>query len=281
VLVAAVLWGPLRGALTTMDETWLQAVASKDSLFPTQWPVWAWAANLAFPGLLVWAHSTRARRGQAAAEDRALAWGAAALVGLFLVTLPLVAGGVSLAVQFQISRVFWLVELLALVYVIGAICDAPGTNIRAVITAAVLIVFATGRGLYVMLVERPERPLFEARLPVSPWEDAMAWLRRQSPAIHVLADPGHGWKYGTSVRVSAERDVLLEEVKDSALAIYSRDVAARVVERTEAIGDFASLTPDRARELARRYDLDFLVTEADMALPIAYRNQQFRIYTLR
>jgi hypothetical protein len=75
--------------------------------------------------------------------------------------------------------------------------------------------------------------------------------------------------------------VLLEEVKDSALAIYSRDVAFRVVERTTAIGDFVSLTADGARDLARRYDLDYLVTEADLALPVAYRNEQFRIYSLR
>ncbi len=43
------------------------------------------------------------------------------------------------------------------------------------------------------------------------------------------------------------RDVFLEEVKDSAMAIYSRDVAVRVVERTAAIGDFAALTAPRAR----------------------------------
>jgi hypothetical protein len=264
-----------------MDETWLQAVASKDSLFPTQWPVWAWTANLGFLGALVWAHHTRMRRGEATAEDRALVWGAAALVALFLVTLPLVTAGMSLAVQFQISRVFWLVELLALVYVVGAIAGAPAAHVRAVITAGVLMLLSTGRGIYVMLIERPERPLFEVRLPVSPWEDAMAWVRRQPRDTHVFADPGHGWKYGTSVRVSAERDVLLEEVKDSAVAIYSRDVAVRVVERTQAVGDFASLTADRARELARQYDLDFLVTEAELPLPVAYRNDQFRIYSLR
>jgi hypothetical protein len=303
VLLAAVAAGPLRGTLTTMDATWLQAVASKDSLFATQWPAWAWAANFAFFGLLVWAYRTRARRGDATAEDRALVWGAGALVALFVVTLPLVAAGVSLAVQFQISRVFWLVDLLALVYVVAAVCDSRTVKVRTAdrtpaadhtpagaartftvrgpTIAIALILFATGRGLYIMLVERPERPLFEVRLPVSPWEDAMAWLRRQPRDVHVLADPGHGWKYGTSVRVSAERDVLLEEVKDSALAIYSRDVAARVVERTQAVGDFASLTADRGRELAGRYELDVLVTEADLPLPVAYRNQQFRIYFLR
>jgi hypothetical protein len=97
----------------------------------------------------------------------------------------------------------------------------------------------------------------------------------------VLADPGHAWKYGTSVRASAGRDVLLEDVKDSALAIYSRDVATRVVERIAAIGDFSAMTPEHARDLARRYDLDYLVTEADLPLPLAYQNDQFRIYTLR
>ena len=286
VLVAAVLAGPLRGTITRMDDTWLQAVASKDSLFATDWPAWAWAANLGFLGLLWWAHRTRARRGEATGEDRALVGGAGALVALFLVTLPFVVAGMSLAVQFQISRVFWLVDLLALVYVIAVVCDkqsdaARTFTVRGAAVAIVLLLFATGRGLYVMFVERPERPLFEVHLPVSPWEDAMAWLRRQPADTHILADPGHGWKYGTSVRVSAERDVLVEEVKDSALAIYSRDVAARFVDRVQAVGDFASMSPERAHELARRYDLDLLVTEADLALPVVYRNDQFRIYSLK
>jgi MFS family permease len=268
VLVASVTAGPLRGTLTAMDATWLQAVASKDSLFATQWPIWAWVANLGFLAVLVWAHRARLRRAETTDEERAVVWGAGVLVALFLVTLPLVAAGVSLAVQFQISRIFWLVELLALVYVIAAICDSRTVKIRGAAVAIALVLFATGRGIYVMLVERPDRPLFAVYLPVSPWED-------------VFADPGHGWKYGTSVRVSAERDVLIEEVKDSALAIYSREVAGRVVERTQAVGDFSALTADHARTLAGRYELDFLVTEADLPLPLAYRNQQFRIYSLR
>ena len=281
VLLAAVTMGPLRGTLTTMDDTWLQAVAGKDSLFATDWPLWAWAANVGLLALLWWAHRARVRRGEATAEDTALVWGASALVTLFLVTLPFVAAGLSLAVQFQISRVFWLVDFLALVYVIGAVSGPRASTTRAAVVALALLALSTGRGTYVMLVERPDRALFEMHLPDSPWEDAMRWTARQPPDVHVLADPGHAWKYGTSVRVSAERDVLLEEVKDSALAIYSRDVAVRFVERTPALGDFSSLTADRARDLASRYDLDYLVTEADLTLPTAYRNSQFRIYSLK
>ena len=108
----------------------------------------------------------------------------------------------------------------------------------------------------------------------------MRWVRQQPIDAHVLADPGHAWKHGTSVRVSGERDVFLEEVKDSAIAMYSRDVAVRVVERTGAVGDFTQLTADKARELAARYDLDLLVTPAELPLPQVYANSQFHIYAL-
>jgi hypothetical protein len=282
--VAILAWMTVRGPLgdpwTRMDAPWLQAVATKDSLFPGDWPAWAWLTNFAFLGLLWWAHRTRQRRGQASAQDAALVWGATALVGLFVVTLPAVAAGVSIAVQLQISRVFWLVGFLATVYLISAVTDGPSGGRVARAVAGVLVVFSLIRGVYVMQVEHPERALFAMRVPDSPWQDAMRWLARQPLGVHVLADPGHAWKYGTSVRVSAGRDVLLEEVKDSAVAIYSREVGRRVVDRTGAIGDFSMLTAQRASNLAQRYDLDYLVTVADLPLPVAYRNSQFRVYSL-
>jgi hypothetical protein len=281
LLAVLAIAGPLRGGLRTMDDTWLQAVASKDSLFPGDWPISAWFANLGLLALLWWIHRFRLRRGDATAEDSALVWGCTALVALFLVTLPAVSAEYSLAVQFQISRVFWLVDFVALVYVISVIAGSTAATSRAPYVAIALVALSALRGTYVMVAEHPGTSLFDVRAPDSPWTDAMAWMARQPVDTHVLANPGHAWKYGTSVRVTAARDVLLEEVKDSALAIYSREVAVRVVDRTNAIGDFSTLTADRARDLARRFDLDYLVTEADLDLPIAYRNGQFRIYSLK
>lgn len=283
----AALTGPLQGALVEMDEPWLQAVASKDSLFANDWPVWAWAANLGMLAVLWGAHRWRQRRGHATPEDTAIVWGATGLVALFLITLPAVAAGLSLAVQFQISRVFWLVDFVATVYLVAVIADSraavgpAGPPRLPVIVAMVLVAFSVSRGAYIMLVEQPDRALFAMRVPDTPWEDAMRWIARQPRDVHVLADPGHAWKYGTSVRVSAARDVLLEEVKDSALAIYSRDVAVRFVERTTALGDFGAMNASHAVALAQRYDLDYLVTEAELALPLTYRNQQFRVYSLQ
>ena len=281
IAVLAVTIGPLRDAVTTMDDVWLQAVSSKDSLFATGWPAWAWMANFGFLALLWWAYRERVRRGDARPEDRALVWGATALVALFVLTLPFVVARFALVVQFQISRVFWLVDFVALIYVVAALAESrrPLTY-RARTVALLLVAAAVSRAAYVVAVEHPERALFEVGIADSPWEQAMTWLAERPGDTHVLADPGHAWKYGSSVRVSAKRDVLLEEVKDSALAIYSRQVASRVVDRTAAVGDFSALTPERATDLARRYELDYLVTEADLALPLAYSNGQFRVYAL-
>jgi hypothetical protein len=278
--VGAALWaaatGRLAAALTPMDDVWLQAVASKDSLFATEWPLWAWAANLGLLALLWWAHRRRTASGAATSEDAALVWGATALVALFVVTLPLVAARLALPVQLQIPRVFWLVDFVATVYVIDAVFRTRRTRLLAI----ALVVIAVARGGYIMLVEQPDRPLFALHSPASSWHDAMRWVAAQPHAAHVLADPGHAWKYGTSVRVSGAHDVFLEEVKDSAIAMYSRAVARRVVGRTTALGDFATLTADKALALSQQFGLDYLVTEADLPLPVAYRNQQFRVYAL-
>jgi hypothetical protein len=279
--VACGLWaliaGPLQTSMTQMDDIWLQAVATKDSLFASQWPLWAWIANLALLALLWWAHMRRRSSSQATSEDEALVWGATALVAVFLLTLPFVIARLAFPVQLQISRVFWLVDVLATIYLISLLVDRR----IAKVVAIALVAVSVSRGAYIMLVERPDRALFAMHLGDSPWEDAMRWLSRQPVTTHVLADPGHSWKYGTSVRVSATRDVFLEDVKDSAIAIYSRDVAHRVVERAAALGDFTTMTPERARALATKYDLNYLVTEGRLDLPLAYENSQFRLYALK
>ena len=83
------------------------------------------------------------------------------------------------------------------------------------------------------------------------------------------------------MRVAAARDVLLEDDKDAAIAMYSRAIAERVVDRRRALADFPSMTAARARSVAERYDLNYLVTEATLPLPEVYRNSRFRIYALK
>ena len=276
---AAVAWaiaaGPLAPRAVVMDATWLSAIATKDYLFPTEWPAYAWIFNMLPAAICAWALWRMRGLG---AEVRGLLTGALVLTAVFLATLPFVAMKIALAVQMQIPRVFWLVELMALV-VIALVVTRARVRVAAA-AAAFFVVVSLARGLTVVIAEAEGR-LLQVNLPANEWHDAMRWLRAQRTDAHVLADPGHAWRYDSSVRVAAERDVFHEDVKDAALAMYDRDVAVRVVERRALTNDFASKSVAELLTLAQAWDLDFVVTDQRLELPLAYENLRFRVYELR
>jgi len=280
VLGWAAAAGPLRIPASAMDPLWIDALGGRNFIFANEWPVWAWITNLGLLGVLWLADTVRVRRGTATVRETALMWGATVLVALFLVTLPLVAAHVALAVQFQFSRVFWIVDFLAALYAIAAVGESSRRT-RAAALAAVLLTASVARATYIMWSEHAERRLFQVSLVSSPWTDAMHWIAGQPLNVQVVAAPDHAFKYGVSVRVAAYRDVLLEDDKDSAVAMYSRAIAERVVERRKTLADFSSLTAESARELATRFGVDYLITEAALPLREVYRNTQFRIYALK
>ena len=286
--VWAIGWGPLRAQAVRMDPVWLGVLASKDYLFATDWPASMWATALLSVAVVGGVFALRRSQKVTHPREGAAILGLSALLAIFAITLPLVAARVALAVQLQISRVFWMFDFLGTMYAVWALADArwtrasgPAAGRRAAAVAALLVCVAGARGAWAMWVEHPGRPVATFVLPHDDWHDVMSWLGRAPLDTHVLADPGHAWRYGTSVRVAAGRDVYIEEVKDTAMAMYSRRAAMRVGERIAALGDFGTLTPERARALADRFDLDYLVTERALDLPAAYRNARFAVYRLR
>jgi hypothetical protein len=280
---AATAWavssGPLHGHLGRMDPAWASVLAGKDYIFPSDWGPAFWLVNFGYLAIAGAIFQVRRRRGAALPQERGLMIGAAALAVLFLASWPLMSAGVVLALQLQTSRVFWLLDLLAAIYIAWLLAEANPLSVRPTIVGFFITV-AVARGIYVMSVEHTGDPIVRVGLPRDNWHDAMQWIKQTPTRTHVLADPGHAWKYGSSVRVSGERDVLVEEVKDAAVALYSRDVAMWVLGRIQDTQHFDSLTVAQLRGLARRYDLDYLVVDHDVALPLVYRNTQFRIYQL-
>ncbi len=109
----------------------------------------------------------------------------------------------------------------------------------------------------------------------------MAWAQDTPRTSGWLADPVHAALYGSSVRAAGHRDVLLDAMKDSALAMYDRGIAMRVADRQRALREHPWDTPDGARALSQRYDLDYLVTSRSLDLPVAYRAGSLTIYRLR
>jgi hypothetical protein len=132
-----------------------------------------------------------------------------------------------------------------------------------------------------MLVKFPERPVAQLDIADTDWGRVMAWARTTPDGSGWMADPMHAIKYGTSVRVAGQRDVLVEAVKDTAIGMYERSIAIRTRDRLAELGGFDSLTPDHARTLGVRYGLDYLVTERALDLPLAFQSGEMRVYELR
>lgn len=293
--LVAIAWlivgGPWQNAFTPMDQEWRQLLSTKDYLFPiVAWPASAWLINLGTAAIAIIGLQARVRAGVAHPGERGLLAGAIVLLALFVITLPMVQYGIALAVQLQISRVFWLLELLALIAVVWWLVDGPSRgrapreaplrpSTAALVVVSVLVALSVARGVYVAFIER-EPAVVRYSLPESDWTNAMRWIQGNTPAdAHILADPGHAFLYGYPVRFIG-RDVYLEAVKDSAMALYDRAAAGRVITRLRDLGDFSTLTADGAQELSAKYDLDYLVTTQLMALPEAEAFGRFHIYRL-
>jgi hypothetical protein len=306
---AAAVGGPLSGRLVKMDAAWLSVIAQKDYLFPLGWPIDAWLTNLVTIVVIVIGWRLRARCRKTFDGEDALAAGAIALVLVFFVWLPFNAAHVALAVQLQVSRLFWVLDFLATIYLVWMIAELGGlspnrhtypqngvrpqlygrraelgsdpSGRRARIVALALVAFSVARGVYSQAVQFPGRQLFAIQIANGDWRDAMTWAQSTPPASAWLADPLHAARYGSSLRAAGHRDVFIEAIKDSAIAMYDRNIAMRVADRQRALAAHAWDTVDGAQALARSYGLDYLVIDRELPLVEAHRSGSLHIYRLR
>ena len=275
--------GPLAGRLVVMDAEWLGAIADKDYLFPLQWPAYAWALNAGYAVAIVAIWHARRSAGVLVERETALVVGCLSLVAVFASAIGFQLRGVALAVQLQPARVFWMLDFVAIIYLVWLAAEGGRFTrpVRAGIVAVTLATLSVARGLYIMQVQFPDRPLVQIGIRDDDWGRAMAWARATDRTTGWLADPIHAARYGTSVRVAAARDVFVEALKDSALGMYDRAIALRTRDRLAALDRFDTLTAARARELAASYNLDFLVTEGALDLPVAFESGALRVYRIR
>ena len=271
--------------LEQMDPTWMAAFANRDYLFPTRdWNLGAWVVNLLPAVVLAGALWWRARLGLLTRAETGIAAGALALLAGFLLSLPFIAAELALAVQLQTSRMLWPIELVATAYLVWMLAEAPWNRIapcrRQVALVTLLAVASAARGYYVLRIEHTNTLARVSPAP-SDWWRMGEWIGRHTPVdAHVLADPQHVWPYGTSLRIAARRDVVTEDTKDAAIALYGRSVALRVLDRRQALAGFHQLTVAQARALDRQYDLDYLLAERRLNLPIVHREGRLILYSL-
>jgi hypothetical protein len=290
MLPCLVTWPLLRHLPSSLfiDTDWAAVLAGKDYIFVSQWPIYAWIANLAYAPLIWWIFKRRTAIGAAKDAEGRIVAGTLALLAIFIGSLFLSESRVALAVQLQVSRVFWLMDFLVAGYIAWWLTSDPALRRLAGawtprVAVAILAVVSIGRGVQTVSAGGADRVLFRRNLPPGDWTDVMGWLRTQPSDWLILANPDHAWRYGTSVRVAAARDVVLEGVKDSAISLYDRNVAMRVAERMQSLSNFSDLSTDDARALGRRYSATVLVAERSQRfnLPQLYSNNGFAVYDLR
>jgi hypothetical protein len=275
-------------SLKPMDAAWMESLTDKDYILPMSWPVEAWIFNLGYPLFILAVFWQRRRAGLLRPGETGLVIGCLALVALFFASLPLLMLRSAIAVQLQMSRVFWMADLLTWIYIAYLLIEMGSTSAqqiskrRAQVVMMAVLLLICGRGWYTWRHDHPDRPLVQVDLPDDDWTDVGRWLRDHTPHnAQLLADPGHAWRFGTSLRVSAERDVFIEDVKDIAIGMYDRTVAMRNMERRSALGDWVSLTPAQFQNLAARYDLQYLVSDQVEPFDEVYHNARFHVYRLQ
>ena len=283
------LTGPLSDRLVVMDETWVALLSVKDYLFSAEWPALTWFGNLSMVAVIALIYRDRLSLGLVRPRETGLVVGCVALLLLFLLSVPLASAHIALVVQLQMNRIFWLFDVLGSVYLGWFLVERPvrtgpswtwlRTTPRPVVVMVVLVLALT-RGSYVTVVDPAGRPISDDPTAADDWTLVMAWASTQPVGTHILANPEHAALYGSSVRVASGRDVYLEIVKDVAIAMYSPDIARRVTQRIDELGDFASLSEDRALALAARYDIDYLITEQELGLTETRRTGRFHVYDL-
>jgi hypothetical protein len=285
LVVAVIAREAVMPRLAVMDPAWTAAFSSRDYVFPTSsWSVGTWLTLLVAPAIVLAVSRWRQRTGDLSAAEGAIVVGALSLLSMYLLSLPLIAARVALAVQLQTSRVFWPLEFLATAYVVWVLAEAPWmatpARTRARVVMAILLAAAAARGFYVLRIEH-HNPLAAVWAKETDWRRLGRWIATSTPHdAHFLVHPEHVYRYGSSFRVVAQRDVLLEVVKDRAMATYSREAAVRLEERVHAAGDVASLDEGHIMTLAHLYGLDYLVTERQLNFRMVHREGALRLYQL-
>jgi hypothetical protein len=274
----------MRPDFGVMDAAWRGALDEKTYLFAAEWPVSAWALNLAYPVAIGLIYRRRRLTDRTAPAEGIFVAGLFALVGIFLVSAALAEAGITAVVQLQVSRIFWVLDAVTAAYFAWWLIDDIGARrpgrLRVAMVAALVLLSAV-RGYYVLRVEA-YRSFARLGLEAGGWTDAMTWLRARPERWHVFADPAHAWLHGSSIRTAALKDTWLELGKDTAMALYDRQVAMRVVERRAAYVVHPS-TEASLKTLDDRYQLDVFVAPDDvvLGLPVLFRSAGFVIYDLR
>jgi hypothetical protein len=279
-LAAAV---PMGWIFEPPSPTWREALATRRYYFLNQWEWYEWLGAIG-PLILFWILSRWAQRtGRTLLARFALS---VALFGVFQQMVSIVVLATPQLVRLTPMQPMRYLHLVYLFTVICAGCLAAEFLLKRSLWRWVLFVAATGIGMFI-----PQRLLYPATphlempwtQPASPWLQAFAWIRENTPEdAYFAAGPRYMEAPGEDYhgfRALAERSALADLVKDSAVVTQVPQLGPRWDREARAQVGWEHFGPADFERLKREFGVDWvLVTNSRAAgLSCPWHNDQLAV----
>jgi hypothetical protein len=280
---AAAALVPLGLLLPQADAVWRETLAVRPFLFPLKWAWYEWVGVVAPFAILWWIGRLSERQGfllAAHISRRILLSSALAVLGAIIIsTTP----GLELLIPAEPMRALHLAYLLFVLLGGGLIGHflLKNSPLRwAAFFVPVCVIMA-----YSQVVEYPATPKVEwpGRPLENDWAEAFDWARRNTPRDALFAlDPRHMARPGEDshgFRALAERSMLADWMKDSAVAMVAPEMASAWKQQVSARERWSDFQLEDFQALKKRFGVTWVVVERPGAagLDCPYANEAVRV----
>ncbi len=263
--MTALALAPLGWIFEPTSEAWRMAADTRDYYFLSRWAWYEWLGVFA-PLLILWwiCRIARADRASTLAHlvSRLIYYGIFQLIAAVALMLPTSLQRVR---PLQPMRYLHLLYLL-FVLVAGGLLGQKILRRHALRWLVVFVPLATG----MFFAQRQTYPSshhleWPGSAPANPWIDAFAWIREHTPAnAYFAAGPSYMQRPREdyhSFRALAERSVLADAVKDSAVATQVPRLSTRWLDEVEAQRGWEHFTATDYQRLKARIGINWVLIE--------------------
>ncbi len=286
----AVKQRPLAWLLDKPTPEWHTAMDTRKYIFLSRWAWYEWLGAIAPPLLLLWCRQWAARNGRAdlARVASALVW-YSAFQFAFAVIVSVVPAFVRI-LPLQPMRFLHLVYLLGILIAGALLGEFVLRDIQwrwaAALVPLAFIMFTVQRGLSPATAHLELPIVADGARSSNPWLQSFAWIAQNTPndayfAIdpNYMAAPGEDYH---GFRALAQRSVLADMQKDSAVAMQVPRLAPLWLAQSNALSGLASFQPEDFARLHREFGVTWTVVNAsrELGFDCPYHNARVKVCKL-
>ena len=276
---------PLQSLFEPGTPAWQEAARTRWQHYLLRWPWYAWIGIFAPLILLFWFGRIGLRHGRQTIADlcrRLVGFGIFVFVISAVMTIP---PRLERLTPYQPMRGFHLIYFFLVLLAGGWLGEFL---LQSKVWRWLLLFLPLSFTMfYVQRQIFPASPHIEwpGAAPRNPWLEAFAWVRQNTPRDAYFAlDPYYAARPGEDVhgfRAFAERSMMADYVKDSAVSLLFPSVAGRWQREVHARDGWQKFSPADFERLDRDFGVDWVVVEqshpSSHALACPYQNELLRV----